>query len=188
MRVVVIDNFDSFTFNLVHILEQICNNLDVVRNNEVTIDSIQAYDKIIISPGPGLPSDVKILDKIIKTYHKSKAIFGVCLGHQAIIESFGGSIFNLNEVHHGTQEKTIITSRNEPIYRGIPNEFSSGRYHSWAADRVNLPDELVVTAVDETGLIMSISHKTYNVKGVQFHPESLMTPYGFKIIENWINL
>ena len=188
MSVIIIDNFDSFTFNLVHIIEQLCSKFKIIRNNKVNFDEISLYDKIIISPGPGLPSDIKIIDKIIQKFAKNKSILGVCLGHQAIIESFGGKIFNMERVHHGLQKKTIVTDKNEPIYKNIPKSFLSGRYHSWAADNNSIPDSLKITAVDNSGLIMSVSHKLYDIRGVQYHPESLMTPYGKQIFKNWIKM
>jgi len=185
MSIIIIDNLDSFTYNLVHIIEQFTSNYKVVRVNKTDIKEISTYDKILISPGPGLPSENNILREIIERY-SHKSILGVCLGHQAIAETFGGSIYNLSEVNHGIQKNTVITDKNESLFRNISVNFMSGRYHSWAVNKEKLPDVLQITAIDDNGVIMGISHKLLDIKGIQFHPESVLTPCGNKILENWI--
>ncbi|MBT3209583.1 MAG: aminodeoxychorismate/anthranilate synthase component II [Bacteroidetes bacterium] len=186
MNIALIDNFDSFTYNLVHILEQFADEIQVVRYNLVQIDSLEQYDRIILSPGPGLPSDLEKLNQIIEMYSSLKPILGICLGHQAIAEYFGAKLKNLKEPDHGIQKNTIVIDKKEILFREIPEKFLSGRYHSWAANDRNFPDELKITAIDEDNRIMGISHKTLNIKGLQFHPESIMTEYGKEILENWI--
>ena len=188
MKIIIIDNYDSFTFNLLHYVEEFVEQVDVFRNDKISLKKIEKYDKIILSPGPGLPKDVPILHQIIKTYYKEKAILGICLGHQAIAESFGGSLFNLSKVVHGLARNTIITKKNEKLFQNIPNNFNSGRYHSWAVCKNNFPKTLEITAIDNENLIMALSHKKYKVKGVQFHPESIMTNYGKEIINNFLKL
>jgi len=185
-RVIIIDNYDSFTYNLVHYIEQFTNDFKVARNNEVDIKEIGTYNKILFSPGPGLPSEVEIMKDIIEKYKKTKSIFGICLGHQAIAEYFGAKLLNLHEVDHGIQKNTIVVDESEIIFKNIPKNFLSGRYHSWLIDKATLPKTLKITAVDNNDHIMAISHNKFNIKGVQFHPESIMTPEGLKIIENWI--
>jgi anthranilate synthase component 2 len=186
MKILVIDNLDSFTFNLVHYLEQFCEEVIVWRKDEVDLEKITVFDKIILSPGPGISSEVPILQTIIHKYGKTKSILGVCLGHQAIAESFGGKLINLKEPSHGKSLKTIITDTNDYIFSEIPNSFFTGRYHSWVINKQTLPDELIVTSVDEEGEIMSIRHKDYDIRGVQFHPESIMTQNGIRLMENWV--
>ncbi len=190
MNVLIIDNYDSFTYNLVHIVEQFTDlpcEITVILNDKIDIEKIDKFDKIILSPGPGLPSDVKILNEIIKKYAPTKHILGVCLGHQAIAETFGAELVNLSEVFHGIRKKTIVTEE-EPLFKNIPKHFFSGRYHSWAISTEEFPDELKITAIDDDGTIMAISHRKYNVKGVQFHPESIMTQFGKELIKNWLDL
>jgi anthranilate synthase component II len=182
----VIDNFDSFTFNLVHYLEQLCESVVVKRNNDIQLYEIGGFDKIVLSPGPGIPSEVPILKRIIQQFGKTKPFLGVCLGHQAIAETFGGKLKNLEEPSHGKPLRTFITDRNDYLFQGLPDTFETGRYHSWVVNEKILPEELVVTSVDEAGHIMSLRHKNLNIRGVQFHPESVMTFYGMKIIQNWV--
>lgn len=186
MRILIIDNFDSFTFNLLHYMEQYCEQVVVLRNNELKISVLENFDKICLSPGPGLSYEVPILDSIIKNYGSKKPILGVCLGHQAIAESFGGDLINLDEPSHGKAVQTIITDGSDYLFNGLPEIFISGRYHSWVVNKNSLPDALSVTSVDESGNIMSLRHKTYDIRGVQFHPESIMTDYGLSIIRNWV--
>jgi len=186
MRLALIDNYDSFTYNLFHYIEPFVSKIEVFRNDEVELDYLKNFNAIIISPGPGLPSDVPLLKRIIETYDKTTAILGICLGHQAIAEAYGGSLFNMTTVLHGMQHRTKIIGNNEPIFAGLDNEFLSGHYHSWAVSDENFPACLTITSVNEHGLIMSLSHKVFNVKGIQFHPESVLTPKGITIIENWI--
>jgi len=186
MKVLVFDNYDSFTFNLVHYLEktELCT-IEVYRNNEISLDQVEQFDKIVISPGPGLPKDAGILMPLLKQYSFKKSILGICLGHQAIAESFGGELFNLTSVQHGIQKKVRII-KSDPIFSNIPNSLEVGLYHSWAVSKNNLPEELEVLSEDENGTIMAMRHKIFNLKGIQFHPESIMTPLGEQILRNWL--
>ena len=184
-KVLVIDNYDSFTYNLVHYLEDLNCNVTVKRNDKLTIDFVEQFDKIVLSPGPGIPEEAGLLKEIIKTYAPTKSIFGVCLGQQAIAEVFGGQLINLNDVYHGVSTKVTITVDDESLFNGLEKTIEVGRYHSWVVDP-NLPESLEATSVDENGQIMSLRHKVYDVKGVQYHPESVLTPYGKKILENWL--
>jgi len=187
IKVLVIDNYDSFTYNLVHYIESIHNyKTDVVRNDQITLDEIKKYDKILMSPGPGIPSEAGICLSMIKNFASEKSIMGVCLGHQAIGEAFGGNLTNLSEVYHGISTKMTIIETNEPLFIELPREFEAGRYHSWVVDNQQVPDELTVTCRDEHGMIMGLSHKKFDVRGVQFHPESVLTQHGLKIMENWL--
>ena len=185
MNIYVVDNYDSFTFNLVHYVEMHCKKLKVVRNDEVKISDIENFDKIIISPGPGLPSEVPVLAEIIQKYAGHKPILGVCLGMQAIAEYFGGHLYNLPKIIHGVPANTVTVGQ-DYLFDGIPNNFDSGRYHSWAVDIKTLPSELNITAIDNHGVLMAFAHKKYDIRAVQFHPESVMTEYGSKMIENWV--
>ena len=186
MKIFVVDNFDSFTYNLVHIIEQYASEVKVCRNNEININEINGFDKIVFSPGPGLPSEVKIMTEIIEKYKYSKSILGICLGHQAIAEYFGANLINMSEVNHGREFETSIVI-DDYIYKNIPAKFHSGRYHSWIVDNNNFPDNLEITSIDNSNYIMSIRHKKLNIRGIQFHPESIMTEYGVKILKNWVN-
>lgn len=185
-RVLVIDNYDSFTYNLVHYLEALNCDVVVMRNDELTIQEVKGYDKILLSPGPGVPAEAGLLKPIIQTYAPSKSILGVCLGQQAIAEVFGGSLINFEKVYHGVAANITVTVDDEPLYNGLSRQISVGRYHSWSVDPTTLPYSLEVTAVDEQGNIMSLRHKLYDVRGVQYHPESVLTPDGKKIMENWL--
>ncbi|MCF8276623.1 MAG: aminodeoxychorismate/anthranilate synthase component II [Flavobacteriales bacterium] len=187
MKLLLLDNYDSFTFNLLHYVEQFCDDVTVKRNNELTLDEVEAFDAIILSPGPGLPKDAGIMPELIKRYASSKKILGVCLGHQAIGEAFGASLKNLNQVHHGISIPTNIIAKEDSLFTAIPTKIETGRYHSWVIDQSTIPSELTVTATDDNGEVMAIRHKLFNVCGVQFHPESLLTPEGLKIIGNWVN-
>ena len=184
-KILVIDNYDSFTYNLVHYLEDLDCEVTVYRNDEFDIDEIAIFDKILLSPGPGIPDEAGLLKEVIRKYAPTKSIFGVCLGQQAIGEVFGGTLSNLDKVYHGvaTLVKTVVDD--ELLFEGLGNEFEVGRYHSWVVD-TNLPDVLEATSFDENGQVMSLRHKTYDVRGVQFHPESVLTPNGKKILENWV--
>jgi anthranilate synthase component 2 len=187
MKILIIDNYDSFTYNLVHMIEDITGNApDVFRNDEIAIEAIQSYDMLFLSPGPGIPDEAGNLKEIIKRYAEEKPIFGVCLGLQAITEVFGGSILNLDKVFHGVSTKMHVTDKQAAIYRDIPQEFEAARYHSWIANSRDLPEELMITAIDDYGSIMSLEHKKYNVVAVQYHPESILTPLGEQIISNFI--
>lgn len=184
-KILVIDNYDSFTYNLVHYLEDLDCEVTVYRNDEFDIDEIAVFDKILLSPGPGIPDEAGLLKDVIRKYGPTKSIFGVCLGQQAIGEVYGGTLSNLDKVYHGvaTMVKTVVND--ELLFEGLGNEFEVGRYHSWVVD-ANLPDVLEATSFDENGQVMSLRHKTYDVRGVQFHPESVLTPNGKKILENWV--
>ena len=184
-KILVIDNYDSFTYNLVHYLEDLDCEVTVYRNDEFDIDEIAVFDKILLSPGPGIPDEAGLLKDVIRKYGPTKSIFGVCLGQQAIGEVYGGTLSNLDKVYHGvaTNVKTVVDD--ELLFEGLGNEFEVGRYHSWVVDS-NLPDVLEATSFDENGQVMSLRHKTYDVRGVQFHPESVLTPNGKKILENWV--
>lgn len=186
IKILVIDNYDSFTYNLVHYLEDLNCEVTVVRNDKLELGDIIPFDKIVLSPGPGIPNEAGLLKSIIETYASSKSILGVCLGQQAIGEVFGGTIINLEEVYHGIATNITITVDNESLFNGLDKTIEVGRYHSWVVD-ANLPKELEVTSVDNNGQVMSLRHKIYDVKGVQFHPESVLTPNGKQILENWIN-
>ena len=182
--VLVIDNYDSFTYNLVHYLEDLGCEVTVKRNDQLTLEEVDAFDKIVLSPGPGIPDEAGLLKQIIKTYAPTKSIFGVCLGQQAIAEVFGGSLINLDQVYHGIATKINITTA-DVLFTGLPKEIEVGRYHSWVVDP-KLPEVLEATSFDENGQVMSLRHKEYDVCGVQFHPESVLTPEGKKILENWL--
>ena len=186
MRILVFDNYDSFTYNLVHLVEKITSGkVDVFRNDEIAMDKVAAYDKIILSPGPGVPSQAGMLLPLIREYAASKSMLGVCLGHQAIGESFGGNLINLSTVYHGVANDLIIET-NTPLFNDLPSRFPVGRYHSWIVSEENFPADLEVTARDENGYIMALQHKVYDVQGVQFHPESVLTPAGETIMRNWL--
>jgi anthranilate synthase component 2 len=191
MKILVFDNYDSFTYNLVHLVEKITHTkVDVYRNDQIALEKVKEYDKIILSPGPGIPEEAGLLLPLIKEYEATKSILGVCLGHQAIGEAFGGKLVNLSTVYHGVATKISVGSREpgvaSPLFNGLPAEIEVGRYHSWIVSDEGFPDELEVTARDENGYIMALQHKTYDVQGVQFHPESVLTPDGEKILRNWL--
>ena len=192
MKILVFDNYDSFTYNLVHLVEKITGEkVDVYRNDQITLADVAGYDKIILSPGPGIPEEAGLLLPLIKEYAATKSILGVCLGHQAIAEAFGGTLTNLSIVFHGVA--TPIKINNHParggtkILQGLPETIEVGRYHSWIVSDENFPEELEVTARDENGYIMGLQHKIFDVQGVQFHPESVLTPDGEKIMRNWLS-
>jgi anthranilate synthase component II len=186
MKILVFDNYDSFTYNLVHLVEKITNQkVTVVRNDQITLEEIAEYDKIILSPGPGIPSEAGLLLPLIKQYAASKSILGVCLGHQAIGEAFGATLENLTTVYHGVATPIKIDNTNY-LFNGLEDSVEVGRYHSWVIANKDLPNELKVTATDENGLIMAIEHTVYDACGVQFHPESVLTPSGETVIKNWL--
>jgi anthranilate synthase component 2 len=187
MKTLVFDNYDSFTYNLVQIIERVLNEkVDVYRNDEISLEEIEKYDKIILSPGPGIPEEAGILLDLIKIYAPTKSILGVCLGQQAIAEAFGGSLINLTEIFHGVATSADFVKENTKIFKDLPTGLKVGRYHSWAVNPDNFPEELEITAVDKDGMIMALQHKTYDVHGVQFHPESILTPDGETIIKNFL--
>ena len=192
MKILVFDNYDSFTYNLVHLVEKILHQkVEVHRNDQIPLEKVKQYDKIILSPGPGIPSEAGLLVPLIREYAASKSILGVCLGHQAIGEAFGGTLENLSTVYHGvtTPVKVIAehTKTNNDVFNELPDILEAGRYHSWVVSKENFPDVLEITAEDENGLIMGLRHKTLDVQGVQFHPESVLTPDGEKMLRNWLN-
>lgn len=184
-KVIIIDNYDSFTYNLVHYLEDLNAEVTVFRNDEFELNELEKFDKILLSPGPGIPEEAGLLLEVIKKYASTKSILGVCLGQQAIGEVFGGSLINLDKVYHGVSSKVKIKTE-DTLFNNLPNEFEVGRYHSWVINPDDFPEDLEITSVDENGEIMSIRHKKFDVKGVQYHPESILTPNGKKILENWL--
>lgn len=186
-NIVVIDNYDSFTYNLVHYLQDLDCQVTVFRNDEFNLEELQSFDKIVLSPGPGVPSEAGLLKAVIEKYATTKPILGVCLGQQAIGEVFGGSLTNLEKVYHGVATNIKIVVSDESLFDGLENEFEVGRYHSWVISHNNFPAELEITSTDHNGQIMSIRHKKFDVKGVQFHPESILTPNGKQILKNWVN-
>ncbi|MBK9257134.1 MAG: aminodeoxychorismate/anthranilate synthase component II [Saprospiraceae bacterium] len=188
-KVVIIDNYDSFTYNLVHLLNEITGGeVTVVRNDQFKIEELESYEYIILSPGPGLPDEAGLLKEVIQTYGPSKKIFGVCLGLQAIGEVYGGKLKNLSKVFHGMKTVMTQTDNNDPIFNGINKSFDAGRYHSWVIDKSSCPTDLLITATDSDGEIMAARHKIYQIYGVQFHPESIMTPDGRTMLTNFLNL
>lgn len=194
MKIVIIDNYDSFTYNLSHLVKELGAEVDVIRNDQFKLDDLKGYSKIILSPGPGIPSEAGKLLDVIRTYAGRKPILGVCLGHQAIGEVFGGKLENLSNVFHGVATPCHIIAE-DPIFSGIPRDITIGRYHSWVVSREGLPECLEITAESDpddspsgTGQIMALRHKTLNVRGIQFHPESVLTPDGKKMIQNWMFL
>lgn len=194
MKILVFDNYDSFTYNLVHLVEKITHEkVDVYRNDELPLEKVKAYDKIILSPGPGIPSEAGMLLALIKEYAPTKSILGVCLGHQAIGEAFGGTLTNLSTVYHGVatditvDEKKAVHAPGGSLFKGLGPKLLVGRYHSWVVDQANFPSSLEVTARDANNYIMALRHTAYDVQGVQFHPESVLTPDGEKMMRNWLN-
>ncbi len=191
MKILVFDNYDSFTYNLVHLVEKIINGkVDVYRNDQISLEKVADYDKIILSPGPGIPSEAGLLLPLIEAYTATKSILGVCLGHQAIGEAFGAKLINLESVFHGVATPINIRMNAEdpisPLFAGLSATIEAGRYHSWVIAPETLPEVFDITATDEVGMIMGIQHKTYDVQGVQFHPESILTPDGESILRNWL--
>jgi anthranilate synthase component 2 len=185
-KVLVIDNYDSFTYNLVHYLEDLGCEVTVKRNDQLSLEDVRSFKKVLLSPGPGIPDEAGLLKEIIREYAPSHSILGVCLGQQAIGEVFGGKIKNIERVYHGVSTPIKVVAK-DPIYKDLPEELEVGRYHSWVVAE-SLPDCLIATAVDANGQIMSLKHDTYDVRGVQYHPESVLTPEGKKILENWIKI
>ncbi|HTL06679.1 MAG TPA: aminodeoxychorismate/anthranilate synthase component II [Chitinophagaceae bacterium] len=191
MKVLVFDNYDSFTYNLVHLVEKIIGEkVEVHRNDKLPLEEVKRFDKIILSPGPGIPEEAGLLLPLIKEYAASKSILGVCLGHQAIGQAFGGELINLSTVYHGVALPVMISNRSAgkapSLFEGLPDSFAVGRYHSWVVADKHFPSSLAVTARDENNFIMALQHTTYDVQGVQFHPESVLTPMGEKIMRNWL--
>jgi anthranilate synthase component 2 len=184
---VIIDNFDSFTYNLFHYFQPLVEQVEVIRYDHIIFHDLAKFDGIVLSPGPGLPSDYPLLKKITQEYGKIKPLLGVCLGHQAIADVFGARLINLPEVWHGVARETCVTLPGG-IYEGIPEKFLSGRYHSWAVSSDNFPAELIVTSLDNNGTITSLQHKEFPITGIQFHPESVLSPEGKRILQNWVRL
>lgn len=184
-KVLVIDNYDSFTYNLVHYLQDLNCDVTVIRNDKLTLGEVDIFDKILLSPGPGIPDEAGLLKPIIKQYAATKSILGICLGQQAIAEVFGGSIENLDQVYHGVSSEVERTNADEILYKGLPKKLEVGRYHSWVVSK-DLPESLIATSVDKNGEIMSLKHKIYDVRAVQYHPESILTPQGKQILKNWV--
>ena len=185
-QIVIIDNYDSFTYNLVHYLEDLNCEVTVFRNDEFELDELNHFDKILLSPGPGIPDEAGLLKAVIQQFAKTKSILGVCLGQQAIGEVFGGKLINLEKVYHGVATKIKVVNSDDVLFRELPTELEVGRYHSWVVDNEKFPNNLIITSVDENNQIMSLKHCKYDVRGVQFHPESILTPHGKKILENWV--
>lgn len=191
MKILVFDNYDSFTYNLVHLVEKILHcKVDVYRNDQLELEQVKDYDKIILSPGPGLPSEAGLLMPLIKEYASSKSILGVCLGHQAIGEVFGGKLINLDKVFHGVATpinvKQYTSTNGQDVFKDMPSTFEVGRYHSWVVSEESFPEILEITATDDNGFIMGLRHRNFDVQGVQFHPESVLTPLGEKLLANWL--
>jgi len=196
MKILVFDNYDSFTYNLVHLVEKIMHQkVEVYRNDEIPLEKVKDYDKIILSPGPGIPEEAGLLLPLIKEYAATKSILGVCLGHQAIGQAFGGTLVNLKEVYHGIATPINLVNSgfsskygSKSLFEDLPYQLEVGRYHSWVVSDIDFPEELDITAKDEHGFIMALQHKKYDVQGVQFHPESVLTPDGEKIMRNWLSI
>ena len=185
MKTVIIDNYDSFTYNLAHLVKELGTEVDVLRNDKFELEELEKYDKIILSPGPGIPEEAGLLLEVIRTYAGRKPILGVCPGEQAIGQAFGGKLTNLSEVFHGIQTNVKIKNK-DYIFSGLPTEIPVGRYHSWVVDTEEFPEELVITAISSEGQIMALKHREYDVHGIQFHPESVLTPDGKQIVGNWL--
>lgn len=185
-KVLVIDNYDSFTYNLVHLVNELDRDVEVWRNDKFDLADVEAYDKILLSPGPGIPEEAGLLLDVIRTYAPAKSIFGVCLGQQAIAEAFGGSLLNLGRPMHGIATPIDVLDREETLFRDCPEVIKVGRYHSWVVNAEGLPDCFTVTATDSSGEIMALRHNEYDVRGVQFHPESVLTEHGKQMMKNWL--
>lgn len=186
MKILVLDNYDSFTYNLVHIIRALGYAMDVYRNDKITVEEVKKYDKILLSPGPGIPDEAGIMKQVIKEYGPTKSILGVCLGHQGIGEVYGAKLFNIPKVLHGVTSIVEIKDQDEYLFKGVAPKFQATHYHSWAVVPESINGNLKVTAVNDEGLVMALRHLQYDVKGVQFHPESIMTLEGPKMIENWL--
>jgi anthranilate synthase component 2 len=186
MKILILDNYDSFTYNLLHLVKELgYNEVDVIRNDQISLDEVEKYDKIILSSGPGIPSESGLLLPLIRQYGRSKSILGVCLGHLAIAKAYGATLINLDEVYHGIATDVRVIDR-DVLFEGVPKIFPAGCYHSWSVSNIQLPNCLQVTAVDSEGQIMTLKHKAHNVHGVQFHPESILTPDGKTIVKNFL--
>jgi anthranilate synthase component II len=186
MKILVLDNYDSFTYNLVYILRELHDKVDIFRNDKISLDAVGEYDKILLSPGPGIPSEAGIMHELIHEYGSSKSILGICLGHQGIGEVYGATLENMSDVLHGISDTAIVTDSNDRIFKGLPTQIKVGRYHSWTVIPETFTEDLSITAIDEKGRVMGLSHKKYDVKGLQFHPESVLTEYGKNMLQNWL--
>ncbi|WP_025765203.1 anthranilate synthase component II [Dyadobacter tibetensis] len=186
MKILVLDNYDSFTYNLVYILRELHDQVDIFRNDKISLEEVNSYDKILLSPGPGIPSEAGIMQEVIRTYGPTKSILGVCLGHQGIGEVYGAQLENMSEVLHGISDLAIITDPQERIFRNISSPVRVGRYHSWTVIPESFTPELKITATDEQGRVMALAHSRYDVRGVQFHPESVLTENGKLMLQNWL--
>lgn len=186
MKILVLDNYDSFTYNLVHILRALGHRPEVIRNDKMPVEAVAAYDKILLSPGPGIPDEAGIMKQVIQHYAPSKSILGICLGHQGIAEVFGAKLYNIPKVLHGVTSHASVLDLEEYLFREVKSPFQATHYHSWAVIPESLPETLKITAVNTEGLIMGLRHVRYDVRGLQFHPESIMTPEGERIMHNWL--
>jgi anthranilate synthase component 2 len=186
MKILVLDNYDSFTYNLVHIIRALGYGVDIHRNDKITLEEVKQYDKIMLSPGPGIPDEAGIMKQVVKAYGATKSILGVCLGHQGIGEVYGATLFNIPKVLHGVTSTTEVQDDNDYLFKRVSKSFQATHYHSWAVVPETIKGDLKITAVNSEGLVMALSHTRFDVKGVQFHPESIMTPEGPKMIENWL--
>ncbi|AIZ63661.1 anthranilate synthase subunit II [Hymenobacter sp. DG25B] len=188
MKLLVLDNYDSFTYNLVQVLRELghTDNVTIIRNDKLTVEDVAAYDAILLSPGPGLPSEAGLMPEIIRQYAPTKRILGVCLGHQGLAESFGGELYNLPQVLHGLATEAEVVAEDR-MFAGLPARFKVGRYHSWSVRPESVPDTLEVTALDENGQVLAFRHREYDVRGVQFHPESILTEHGHQMLRNWLS-
>jgi anthranilate synthase component II len=188
MKILLLDNYDSFTFNLFQLVGEVGGVVpDVFRNDKIALEDVEKYDKILLSPGPGLPNEAGIMPALVKEFAPRKSILGVCLGHQCIGETFGAGLENMERVCHGFGVETTVTDAKETLFQNVPRNFVSGRYHSWIVSQKNLPEDLQITAIDGENRIMALRHKNYDVRGIQFHPESVLTPEGARIIKNWLD-
>ena len=186
MKILVLDNYDSFTYNLVHIIRELGFTMDIIRNDKIAIEDVKRYDKILFSPGPGIPDEAGIMKQVVKEYGSSRSILGICLGHQGIAEVYGALLYNIPKVLHGVTSRAIVIDKTEKLFQGVPESFEATHYHSWAVVPESIPEELTVTAVNKEGLVMALTHKRYDVRGLQFHPESILTEHGPKMIDNWL--
>jgi anthranilate synthase component II len=186
MKILVLDNYDSFTYNLVHIIRALGFPVDVIRNDKIPMEDVKKYDKIMLSPGPGVPDEAGIMKQVIKEYGPTKSILGICLGHQGIGEVYGATLFNIPKVLHGVTSVAEVTDNDEYLFKNVSNKFQATHYHSWAVLPETINGDLQITAKNDEGLVMGLRHKKYDVRGLQFHPESVMTPEGPKMIENWL--
>lgn len=188
MKLLVLDNYDSFTYNLVHIVKELghADSMTIARNDKISLEDVDAFDKILLSPGPGIPDEAGILKSLIKTYGASKSILGICLGHQAIAEVYGAELFNMKEVKHGMSGQINVLDNENYVFNQVPEQFIGAHYHSWAVVRESIKSPLQITADDDHGLVMGIKHDMYDIQGLQFHPESIMTENGVEMIKNWL--